>query len=376
MTEKATRIADVVILGGGVIGASIAHHLAQKDVGKILLIDRAGDHASTARATGGFRAQFGSAVNVRLSMLAREKLLRFEEETGVDPGFAQHGYLFLARTPQTLDALREAQTIQHESGASESRMIDAGEVHAINPAIDDDAILGAAFSPLDGFIKPLEILRGYCTSAVRAGVEVVQCEERGLRTHAGKITTVETSDGDIEAGIVINAKGAWAGAPVVPVRRQVATTVPTDVLPSNMPMTIWADDGFHLRVRDGRVLLLQPHEVAPGFDDAFDDAWLPSVVKLAHERVPCLRDVPIDRERCWAGLYEISPDRHALLGQAPGIDNLYLAIGSSGHGVMHSPALGQLLAELIVDGKTSIDIHALRPSRFDEGDPVRGSELL
>jgi sarcosine oxidase subunit beta len=166
--------------------------------------------------------------------------------------------------------------------------------------------------------------------------------------------------------------------PVTPLRRQVAATAPTDVLPAAMPMTIFGD-GFHFRVRDGRVLLLRPTAGAPGrpFDDSVDPVWIDDVVATAHERVPILRSVPIDRPACWAGLYEMSPDKHAILGVTPGVPNLYLINGSSGHGVMHAPALGQLLAEIVCDGRAStLDPRPLRPERFAEGDTNPVSELL
>jgi sarcosine oxidase subunit beta len=146
-----------------------------------------------------------------------------------------------------------------------------------------------------------------------------------------------------------------------------------------MPMTVFTEDGFHLRVRDGRVMLLWPDEpdVADPFDESVEDAWLDSVFEKAVARVPGLSRTSIDRERCWAGLYEMSPDGHALLGRAPEIENLYLANGSSGHGVMHAPALGQLLAEIMVDEAAgTLDARALRPSRFAESEPNLAPTLL
>jgi sarcosine oxidase subunit beta len=195
--------------------------------------------------------------------------------------------------------------------------------------------------------------------------------------------------GEVSAGVLVNAAGAWAAAvaraagveiPLQPLRRQVAVTHPFDLLPEEMPMTIFAGDGFHLRVRDGRVLLLwpdRPPEGADPFDVSFDEGWLRKVVRRAHACVPCLRGAEIDRGACWAGLYEMTPDRHALLGRAPGTENLYLVNGSSGHGVMHSPALGQLLSEVILDGAAhTLDARPLRPTRFAEGEPILGPEFL
>jgi len=343
---------DVLIIGAGVTGASIAYHLAMFGVGNVVVIDRAPTlgAGSTGRATGGFRAQFETAVNVRLSMLAREKLLRFEEETGVDPGFAQHGYLFLARSPEVLDCLRDALAVQHGCGATESRVISADEARAINPAIHDDAIIGGTFSPADGFIRPMEILRGYYEAARRQGVRFV----------------FGADSRDYSAGVTVNAAGPWAAeicdVPITPLERHVVPTVPTHVLDESMPMTIWTDDGFHLRVRDGRVLLLAPPPLVGSLD------------ALAHERVPCLRSVAIDRAAAWSGFYEMSPDRHAIVGWLT--DTMFVAGGSSGHGVMHAPAIGQVAAEMIAGKTPSLDIHALRPQRFAEGDAIVSSELL
>jgi sarcosine oxidase subunit beta len=167
--------------------------------------------------------------------------------------------------------------------------------------------------------------------------------------------------------------------PVAALRRQVATTGAFDRLPADMPMTIFAGDGFHLRVRDGRVLLLWPTPGVSGrpFDDVVDPAWVDAVTAKAHRRVPVLREAAVDRGACWGGLYEVTPDKHAVLGAAPGCPNLFLANGSSGHGVMHAPALGQLLAEIICDGEAStLDVTALRPTRFAEGALNPVSELL
>lgn len=332
--------ADIVIHGAGVVGASIAYHLARRGC-DVLVVDRAPAFGagSTSKATGGFRAQFDSEVNVQLSLLSRAKLRTFEEETGVDPGYAPHGYLFLACNDSELEALRSAQAVQLACGLAEARMVGAHEARALNPKIGDASVIGGAFCPTDGFVRPMNLLRGYAEAAQRLGVRFA----------------FGVSDADARGRITVNAKGAWCGAPVAAVRRNVAATVATDILPETMPMTIWAGDWYHLRVRDGRVLLLWPED--PVVDD---DAWLEEVLRKTRARMPCLAEVAIGER--WSGFYEMSPDDHALLGRIDA--TRYVANGSSGHGVMHAPALGQLLAELIVDGSTSIDITALDPLRF------------
>jgi sarcosine oxidase subunit beta len=386
------RSAEVVVIGAGVIGASVAYHLAARGCGSVLVLERNREpgQGSTRKATGGFRAQFGSEINVLLSLLSREKLLRFEDELGVDPGYRPCGYLFLARDEAQLDALREAQSVQRAAGLEEAREVGPQEVADINPAVRADGLIGGVYGPTDGFLRPREILRGYVEGAERLGVRFeygVECEGFELDGDGG-ISAVRTPGGDVAAGSVVNAAGPWAGVvareagldlPVEPLRRQAAVTEPFDALPEDMPMTVFVEDGFHLRVRDGRVLLLLPDEpdAADPFDQSVEDAWVESVFGTARERVPCLEEASIDRAKCWAGLYEMSPDGHVLLGRVEKIDNLYLANGSSGHGVMHAPALGQLLAEIMLDGAAStLDAHALRPSRFAEGESNLALTLL
>lgn len=383
---------SVLILGAGVMGASLAWHLTSRGCRDVVLIDRgpAPGDGSTSRATGGFRAQYATAINVRLSLLARDKLLRFADEVGGDCGYVQAGYLWLASSQVEIDALREARVIQHAEGLDEARAVTLGDIARLNPAVALDDVVGGAYCPTDGFIRPLGMLQGYLDGALRQGATARWgVEAIGLdRDTAGRIVTVRTASGTIGADVVVNAAGAWAGAlgeacgldlPVTPLRRQVAATVPTDVLPASMPMTIFTGDGYHLRVRDGRVLLLWPTPGVAGapFEMSVDPAWVEAVVAKTHARVPSLANVPVDRGACWAGLYEMSPDKHAILGASPECQNLYLINGSSGHGVMHAPALGHVLAEIILDGAaTTLDATPLRPSRFAEGDWNAVSELL
>ena len=386
--------ASVVVIGGGVIGASVAHHLAERGVRDVVVLDRADGpgRGSTGAATGGFRAQYGTAINVRLSLLAREKLMRFEEETGVDPGYEQAGYLWLAASEAALDALRAGNALQRGEGLAEATVVTPDEISRINPAISLEGVIGGAFCPTDGFIRPLKMLEGYRLAAERRGARFAWSAEvvAMRRDEGGRVRAVECANGTIECDAVVNAAGAWAKAvaemagmelPVAPLRRQVLPTVATETLPASMPMTIWADDGYHIRVRDGRALLLWPSPGAHGrpFDVAVDPDWMDRVEAMTRRRVPELAGIAVDRAAAWGGLYEISPDKHAILGRAPGCENLYLANGSSGHGVMHAPALGQLLAEMMTgsDGRaTSLDTHLLRPSRFAEGAPIEGPALL
>ena len=373
-----------MIVGAGVMGASVAYHLAARGRRDVLVIDsgNAPGEGSSSRATGGFRAQYGTPINIRLSLLARSKLLQFGEEVGGDCGYVPAGYLWLASSASVLTSLAEGRALQQAEGLTEATAVTPDEVALINPAVHLDGILGGSFCPTDGFVRPLGILNGYLDAARRLGVEVAWDEEAvdAERSDNGRITTLVTTRRRLQTETIINAAGAWAGAlgsacgltvQVSPLRRQVALTEPTRVLPDSMPMTIFTDDGFHLRVRDGRVLLLWPTPGSPGrpFDATVDGEWIDAVTEKAHARIPALRDVAVDRTGSWAGLYEMSPDQHAILGMHPECENLFLINGSSGHGVMHAPALGQLLAEIVLDGgATTLDTYPLRPGRFAEGD--------
>lgn len=380
--------ASVAVIGGGVVGASVAYHLALRGVQNVLVLDRSTEpgKGSTGKATGGFRAQFDTPVNVRLSLLAREKLFKFRDEIGNDAGYDPVGYLWIARTEECLERLRAALAVQRSEGLAEAKEIDPTTASRINPAVAMDGIIGATWCPTDGFIKPLEMLKGYLSAAQRLGAAVMWGVEVFSVTaqKKGSMCILATSEGRIEADSVVNAAGAWAGLfpfgdfhlPVVAAKRNVAVTEMTDVLPARMPMTIFADNGFHLRVRDGRVLLLM-ESIATSDAPNVENEWIESVRQEADARVPSIRDLPIDRAASYSGFYEMTPDRHAILGPCPGCDNLFFVNGSSGHGVMHSPALGQLMAEIICDGvASSMDVSALRPTRFAERCPNESASRL
>lgn len=382
--------ASVVVIGGGVIGASVAYHLARKGVRDIVVLDsaKASGEGSTGRATGGYRAQFATDINVRLSLLSREALLSFEDDTGVDPGYAPVGYLWIASSDRELDGIRSGIAVQRTAGLAESHEVTPREIAVLNPAVATEGVAGGAFCSTDGYIRPLEILRGYLARCADMGVAIrwaTGCT--GFDLSGDSVAAVRTRHGSIGVETVVNAAGPWAGAiaelagvdlPVRPVRRQAAITNPTDAIPASMPMTIFLQDGFHLRARDGRALLCWPTACDGGdpFDTGVEPAWLDSVARMMRERVPVLRNAEIDRSICYGGLYEMSPDKHAIVGYATERANMFLVNGSSGHGVMHSPALGRIAADLICGDEPPLDVRSLRPSRFAEGDPIQSGDLL
>ena len=383
---------STVVVGGGVIGASVAWHLASRGATDVLVLDRAPGigHGSTAAATGGYRAQFATAINVRLSLLSREKLLRFRDEIGADSGYVAAGYLWIAEDEPALSALGAAREIQHRQGLVEAVEVSPGDIARLQPAIAVDGIIGGAYCPTDGYIRPRSIQTGYVSAASRLGVRFTwDAQVTGFdRDGRGRIVAVRTSRDRVPCEIVVNAAGAWAGEvarlagvelPVLPLRRQMASTIPTRSVPPDAPMTLYCRDGFHFRERDGRVIFSWPTPGNPRdpFDTAVEPSWLSSVAAMRDGRVPALRGVPLDIPACWAGLYEMSPDKHAILGRAAPASNLYFVNGSSGHGVMHAPALGHLLAEIILDGRaTTVDATPLSPDRFEQGRVFPAADIL
>jgi sarcosine oxidase subunit beta len=383
--------ASVAVVGGGVVGASVAYHLAKRGVRDIVIFDRtdAPGNGSTGCATGLFRAQFASRANVALSLVSREKLRALRDETGIDSGYVPAGHLWIASSERTMELLRNALAVQHSAGLDEAEEIAARDVARLNPAIVANDAIGGAWCHTDGYIRPMDILRAYLGAADRLGVKaewgVDVCEI--IFGKDFRASEISTSEGNVSVDCVVNAAGPWAGAlrcgarlgvPVHPAKRQAALSERHHALPDQMPMTIFADTGFQVGVHDGRMILLGPSPSdANPFDLTIDNEWLSSVRAEGARRLPKLANLEIDAAKCMAGLYDMSPDGHAILGPAPWCENVFLANGSSGHGVMHAPALGQLLSEIICDGvASSIDVSPLRPTRFSERALNESLELL
>lgn len=384
----------MLVVGAGVVGASVAWHLAAGGARDVVVLDPGGapGAGSTARATGGFRAQFATACNVRLSVLARAKLRRFADDTGGDAGFHAVGYLFLAHDAGALAEFRRAHAVQRACGMNDAELLAPEQAAALNPRVELDGAVGASWCPADGTIRPMQILAGYLADAERRGVRVrwrrrVDRVERGA---GGRVTRVHAGAESWAPDVVVNAAGPWAAAvaalagvalPVRPVRRQVAVAHPAPGLDDGFPMTIWTRDAFHLRVRDGRALLNWPVDTPAPNGDPFDTTvyrpWLDEVWARARARVPALRAAALDPAAAWCGLYEMAPDKTLIFGFDDACPNLLLANGASGHGVMHAPAVGQLAAELLLAGAaTACDPAPYRPQRFREGAAHPVSDLL
>jgi glycine/D-amino acid oxidase-like deaminating enzyme len=375
----------VVIVGGGVMGASLAYHLACRGQRDVLLLERGQvfGQGATGKCAGGVRHQFGSEINIRLSIESIAMLDRFEAEIGQPIGLNYCGYLFLLTRDSDVAAFQGNVSLQHQLGVA-TELLAPSEVAARVPLVRTDDVLAGTFYGHDGLCDPNSVVAGYVSAARRSGARLVSdVEVTGFEVRGSRAVAVHTSAGRIATDVVVNAAGPQAALvgrmlgldlPIWPLRRQMLVTTPLPEVPPEFPFVIDFAPGLYFH-REGPGLLTgqsNPHEV-PGFDESVDLEWERQHLARAVERLPLLERAGLAHH--WAGLYEMTPDAHPLVGLLPGLDNAYVLAGFSGHGFMHGPIAGKLMAELILDGATStLDITALSPSRFTTSDAAAARE--
>lgn len=376
MTED--RVVETVIIGGGIVGASIAYHLALMHAGKILLLERETmlGMGSTGRCAGGFRHQFSTEINTRLSLESVRMIRAFPEELGVPIDIHQDGYLFLLSTEDEVATFRKNVEMQNRLGVPSVFLLPE-EIRILAPHVALDGVRGATFCPQDGIAEPHGMTQGYATAARRLGVDIrVGTRVTGICVAHGKVEGVETGDGIVYCRAAVNAAGpharevaACAGIdlPVYPERRHVYTTAPFDGAPRNFLMVIDFSTTFYFHRESGGVLMGMGDPNEPkSFNLNVDPHYLEKVLDVALLRYPALENAHVNR--AWAGLYEMSPDAHPILGRVDEVEGFYLANGFSGHGFQHAPIVGKLLAEEITEGAArTIDITLLRLNRFKHG---------
>lgn len=359
--------ADVIIIGGGIVGASIAYHLTEAGCRNVVVLEREAHlgKGSTGKSMGGVRAQFATTVNIRMSLYSIPFFAAFDEVMGMPGGYRPQGYLFVATNEKHLAYLRENYARQVELGLKTARILDRDDVIRLAPELRNDDIAGGSFCSTDGFVDPYSVMNGFMERAVERGVQLVrETEVTGIRTDARGVVGVETAKQFVAGRVVVNAAGAWAGLvaksagvdlPVEPLRRMLVPTEPFDQVSQHSPMVVDMATGFHYRP-EGRGLLLAWNDPAekPGFKTNFDPAFVEKVLTRGVDRLPCLEAAAVNPKRAWAGLYEMTPDHHAVLGPVKEVPGLFLANGCSGHGVMHSPATGRIVADLITKGATDV----------------------
>lgn len=365
--------ADVVIVGGGVIGTSIAFHLAEAGVPDVVLVERDTlGSGSTSKAAGGVRAQFSDEINIQLGARGLRAFREFPRRPGQVIDLHQVGYLFLLSRPEDVRAFERNIELQRAYGVP-SRLLEVPAAVRLSPLVRPDGLLAAAYSPDDGHCSPESVVLGYASGARRHGARLVtRCEVRGIETTGGEISAVVTAHGTITTGAVVCAAGAWSAGigamagvdlPVTPLRRQVLVTEPLPRLSRPVPMTIDLATSFYFHGA-GRGLLLgrsDPDE-EPGFRLDRSDHWLPGLTAAIETRAPSLLDVGIATG--WAGLYEVSPDHNAIIGRSGGF---FYATGFSGHGFLQGPATGEIIRDLYLGRTPFVDVSALSADRFARG---------
>ena len=382
--------ADVVIIGAGIVGCSIAYHLTEAGCRNVLLLERETrlGLGSTGKSMGGVRAQFSTDVNIKMSLYSVPFFHRFEEATGHPSGYKAHGYLFVATSQAHMAFLRANHARQTELGLQGAQLLRHDDIVRMVPQLRSDDIVGGSFCGTDGFVDPHSVMSGFIARAqergatLRRGAEVLSVASSG-----GKVSGVVTADGAVSTRVVVNAAGPWAGLvaktagvdlPIYPLRRMLVPTEPFPGLPERLPMVIDMSTGFHFRPEGiGLLMAWNDKEETPGFRTDFDPEFVEKILIRAVDRVPAFVDLQVNPSRAWAGMYEMSPDHHAILGPAPGLDGFFCANGFSGHGVMHSPATGRILADLILRGETDlIDAEVLGLGRFAAGRAIHEAALL
>jgi sarcosine oxidase subunit beta len=371
-----TKSAEVVIVGGGIVGSSIAYHLTDQGCSNVLVLEREAHQGlgSTGKSMGGVRAQFATKVNIQMSLYSIPFLARFEELTGHPSSYRPQGYLFVASSERHLEYLRANQARQVELGFEQAELLKPEDVLRIMPQLREDDVVGGSFCSTDGFVDPYSVMNGFAARAVERGARI----EKGVEVTAilcddSGVVGVETRRGRVQTRTVVNAAGPWAAQvarmacvqlPVEPLRRMLVPTEPFPQIAHEAPMTIDMATGFHFRPEGlGLLLAWNDPDEKPGFKTTFDSAFVEKILMCAVKRVPCFEDLQVNPARGWAGLYEM-----------PG---LFLANGFSGHGVMHSPATGKILADLILNGTSSlVDTRALGIERFAEGRLIEETAVL
>ncbi|MCW5980213.1 MAG: FAD-binding oxidoreductase [Bryobacteraceae bacterium] len=375
------QTAEVVIVGGGIVGSSVAYHLAEAGVRDVLVLEREPHQGmgSTGKSMGGVRAQFSSELNIRLSMYSIAFFRCFDEVVGHPSGYRPQGYLFLATRPAHMDYLARTFELQTSLGLRTVRRIATAEIAEMVPQVRTDDVLGGSFCSTDGFVDPHSVMTGFMARARDRGVRLMrETRVTGLGLDARGIAAVQTTAGPIATRAAVNCAGAWSAAvaacagvdlPVKPLRRMLVPTEPTGLIARSAPMVIDMTNGFHFRPEGlGLLLAWNDPDETPGFKTSFDSAFVEKILDRAVERVPGMADVEVNPARGWAGLYEMTPDHYPVLGPVNEVPGFFIATGFSGHGVMHSPATGKILADLIVRGETDVvDARLLNVSRFREG---------
>ncbi|MEX2222334.1 MAG: FAD-binding oxidoreductase [Candidatus Rokuibacteriota bacterium] len=373
MASSLPRAAEIVIIGAGAIGASIAYQRGRRGARDVVVVERDTVGAgSTSKAAGGIRVQFATRVEIEFSLRGIAFFKRFEEEMGAPCDFHQEGYLFVVTDEATLARFRTNVALQQSLGA-DVRVIAPDDARALVPALNMDDALAAVWGPMDGYASPNDVVQAYAARARALGVRIVEeTPVTGIVVERGRVAGGGAPPGDIATRLVVNAAGPWAplvgrmtglALPVDPRRRHIFVTDAFDGIRHPLPLVTDTGSGFYCRSEQGAILM-SPGDIGETteYEARVDWSVLEQAVEKAVRRIPALERAQV--RHAWAGLRPLTPDGRAILDWAPGIDGLFLAVGFCGHGFQHSPAVGETVAELLLDGRSALDIEDLRLGRF------------
>ena len=382
-------MADVAIIGAGVIGLACAVQLRRAGVDSVVLIERndAAGMGSTARANGGVRAQFSTRINIEFSQYTIEQLDRLNAEHDGIVGLRRVGYLFMSGSEHGEQQMRGGYELQRSLGVP-VHWLSADGVGAIAPYVRSDGLRCGTFCPTDGIVDPHGVVSALLAECRRLGTVDFRF---GMRVTGIDVTdngiTLETTRQRIEADYAVNAAGpgassvaAMAGValPVTPFRRNLACTEPVSGFPEAIPMCVDVDTGVLIRREAGGFLIAysEPHD-DPTDDTSFDPTFLDAIAERIPNRFPFLTEAAINERKCWAGLYPETPDHQAIIDAPEQALRFIQCAGFGGHGIMHSLAAGQAVAELITSGRSqSFDMYALGLCRLTERDSTSETAVL
>ena len=375
MTAELPTSAECVIVGGGAIGCSLAYHLALNGMKPILLERDQLGAGSTGRCAGGVRQQFSTPVNVEMGMLSRLLLERFPEEIGLPSDYRPIGYLFIATSDAEAKTFADNVAMQHSVGLDDVELIGVDRIRELVPGLRTDDVVAGTFCPSDGLAGPNEVTAGYATAARRLGARILENVEVTAIDHSnGAVSGVHTAQGAVAAPLVVNCAGPYAASvgklagvdvPVLPYRRHIFITEAFELHPAP-PMTVDFKTSFYFHPEgDGLLLGMSDPDEPSSFDTSVAWDFLEHIVEHATWRLPALERASI--QTGWAGLYEVSPDHQAIIGESPDLSGFWLCCGFSGHGFMQAPAAGRLLAEAMTGAKPEVDLTPFSPARFARG---------
>jgi sarcosine oxidase subunit beta len=370
---RAKNTAEVVIVGGGIMGICTAYYLAQRGQTDVLLFEK--DllaQASTGLSVGGIRQQFTLPANIRLTQETLRSLKRFPQELGAEIEFHRVGYLFLARKESTWEDFTSALPTQCEYSVP-VEALSPREIKQRWPYLEVNDLRGGTFGPEDGYTDPYSVAMAFAGKARKLGVRIKEkTEVIDIRVEKGHVSGVETTEGTFHTRTVVNTAGPWGGdvakmaglsIPVLPFRRQVFVTKAFKHIPDHIPMIIDQDTLFYFRGEKPGILMgMSDMEESSSFNTHVDWGFLEKVIEAAVHRAPILKKARILRG--WGGLYAITPDENAIIGEAEDPRRFFCAVGFSGHGFQHGPAVGKVLSDLILDGKTGFDLNPFTFNRF------------